>query len=83
MRRTGRYAIFVQLCSDEAHLLNRVGNADRRQFGKVNSQDKLKAILRNYDYADTIDAAHHRSLHTSALAPHEAAEQLIDWFSSY
>ncbi|KGA40153.1 ATPase AAA [Pectobacterium odoriferum] len=73
---------FVQLCSDEAHLLNRVENADRHQFGKVNTQEKLKEILRNYDYADTIDAIHHRSLHTSALAPHEAAEQLLDWFYS-
>ncbi|KHT29730.1 AAA family ATPase [Pectobacterium carotovorum] len=73
---------FVQLCSDEAHLLNRVENADRHQFGKVNTQEKLKEILKNCDYTDTIDAPHHRSLHTSALAPHEAAEQLLDWFYS-
>ncbi|KHN52186.1 P-loop NTPase family protein [Pectobacterium fontis] len=74
---------FIQLCSDEAHLLTRVENADRKRFGKVNTQEKLKEILKNYDYTDTIDATHHRLLDTSALTPHEAAEQLIDWFSSY
>ncbi|RYC37772.1 AAA family ATPase [Pectobacterium zantedeschiae] len=73
---------FVQLCSDHAHLLKRVENADRRFFGKVNTQDKLKEILRNHDYADTINAALHRSLHTSLLTPDEVAEQLLDWFSS-
>ncbi|MCX8956884.1 DEAD/DEAH box helicase family protein [Erwinia psidii] len=71
---------FVQLCSDDTHLLNRVENADRRQFGKVNTQGKLREILKNCDYGNAIDATHHRTFYTSSLAPQQVVERLMHWF---
>ncbi|AXF76773.1 AAA family ATPase [Erwinia tracheiphila] len=73
---------FVQLRSDRENLLKQVESPDRRRFGKMDTQAKLKEILKQCDYSSVIEAAHHRTFHTSLMSPQKIVDHLLLWFSS-
>lgn len=70
---------FVRLTAERGQLLDRVGNADRNQFGKVNSRTKLAEILQACDYAATIRSDNHLCLDTSTVTPDDASNALMRW----
>lgn len=73
---------FVQLQARDDQLVDRVENADRRAFGKVNTRAHLAAILRECDYAVPIRADNHLSIDTSSLSPADAAVAIVEWRDS-
>lgn len=70
---------FVELKARNDQLIDRVENADRRAFGKVNRCAQLAAILQECAYTVSIRADNHISIDTSELSPHDAAVTIVAW----
>lgn len=70
---------FVRLTAEREHLLDRVENADRSQFGKVNSRIRLTEILQACEYAVSIQHENHLCLNTSSVMPERASDTLTQW----
>ncbi|QHQ27580.1 AAA family ATPase [Xanthomonas albilineans] len=70
---------FVQLKARYDQLIDRVENADRRAFEKVNSCDQLAAILKDCAYTVPIRTVNHLCIDTSDLLPGEAAVAIVKW----
>lgn len=70
---------FVRLTASRSDLVDRVGNMDRRVFGKVSSGSQLATILQQCAYSLAIQADHHLCLDTSILSPDDAALAIVAW----
>ncbi|KLD76115.1 AAA family ATPase [Xanthomonas hyacinthi] len=70
---------FVRLKAPDERLIDRVENADRRAFGKVNSRANLAAILREFAYMAPLRSDNHICIDTSELLPHDAATAIVEW----
>jgi len=70
---------FVQLRAPNHHLIDRVENADRRAFGKVNSRANLAAILQEFAYTVPVGSDNPLCIDTSELLPHDAAIAIVTW----
>ncbi|ABM34262.1 AAA family ATPase [Paracidovorax citrulli] len=73
---------FIQLKARNDQLMDRVENADRRAFRKVNSGEQLAAILERCAYGIPIRADNHLCMDTSDLLPDEVAGEITEWLAT-
>lgn len=79
VRRAGGRTYLIGLTSPEAVLPRRVGNADRRAFGKLHRKNDLLRLLPRWEMQNSVRRTPRPTLtiDTSRLKPKKAAESIV------